>query len=262
MTDTVFVSAARRAVPFLLISICSVSLLLLGFASTANAGFYGNFMGTSVEFIDVQDQNSLFGAPTVSADSLDFSPIAFEADCSLDPGCPPTPTTVDDTLTITIQANNGFFIDDILLTEAGDTTLQSFVGAFAATVVTATVFVDIFQIDGLNVNNINGNAMMVFTQSGQYESNDEGYGTHIWTGSLLIDLDQIIFDAGETGKATRVQLNLDNTLTAFGASGATARIEKKDIDGLAIAIVPEPGTALLLGLGLTALASARRTRHA
>jgi hypothetical protein len=246
-----------------LISICSLSfLLMLGFSTTANAVVYGDFMGTSVEFIGVQDQNGLFGAPFVSGDSLDFSPNAFEADCSLDPACPPTPTTVDDTLTITIQANGGSFIDDVLLTEAGDTTLQSFTGAFAATVVTATVFVDIFQINGVNVNNINGNAVMVFTQNGQYESDDEGYGTHIWTGSLLIDIDQIIADAGATGQATRIQLNLDNTLTAFGASGATARIEKKDIDGLAITVVPEPGTALLLGLGLVALRTTRPSRYA
>ena len=129
---------------------------------------------------------------------------------------------------------------------------------FAATTVSASVFVDIFEIDGVAVNNINGNASMIFTQNGQFESTDEGYGTHIWTGSLLIDLDPIIANAGGSGRATRVQLNLDNTLVAFAASGASARIEKKDIDGLAITIVPEPTTAVLMGLGLLGLASIRR----
>jgi hypothetical protein len=165
---------------------------------------------------------------------------------------------VDDTLTITIQANNGSFIDDVLLTEAGDTTLASFLDALAATSVSATVFVDIFEIDGVSVNNINGNAQMTFTQNGQFETTDEGVGTHIWNGSLLIDLDQIIANAGGSGRATRVQLNLDNTLVAYAASGASARIEKKDIDGLAITVVPEPTTALLMGLGLLGLASIRR----
>jgi hypothetical protein len=168
---------------------------------------------------------------------------------------------VDDTLTITIQANSGSYIDDVLLTEAGDTTLSSFLGAFAATTVSASVFVDIFEIDGVSVNNINGNASMVFTQNGQFESNDEGYDTHIWTGSLLIDLDSIIASAGGSGRATRIQLNLDNTLVAFAADGASARIEKKDIDGLAITVIPEPTTAVLMGLGLLGLASIRRGKR-
>ena len=56
----------------------------------------------------------------------------------------------------------------------------------------ATVFVDIFEIDGIPVNNISGSVAMVFSQDGQYESTDEGYGTHIWNGSLTIDLDAMI----------------------------------------------------------------------
>ncbi len=232
------------------------SALLL--SSASQAAFYGNFSGSTVSFLNVQDQNGLFGAPTVSGDSLDFSPNTFEAICPGSPGCPPSPAIVDDTLTITIQANNGSYIDDVLLTEAGDTTLASFLNALAATSVSASVFVDIFEINGVAVNNINGNASMIFTQNGQYESTDEGVGTHIWSGSLLIDLDQIIANAGGSGRATRVQLNLDNTLVAYAASGASARIEKKDIDGLAITVVPEPTTAVLMGLGLLGLASIRR----
>ena len=226
-------------------------------SSNVQAASYGNFIGSTVDFVNVRDQNGLFGAPTVSVDSLDFSPNTFEAICP-GTGCPPSPLQVDDTLTLTIDAKNGSFIDDVLLTEAGDTALSSFLNAFAATSVSATVFVDIFEINGVAVNNINGNAQMVFTQNGQYETNDEGVGTFIWTGSLLIDLDQIIANAGGTGRATLVEINLNNTLVAFAQSGASARIEKKDIDGLAITVVPEPGTALLMGLGLAGLAGVRR----
>jgi hypothetical protein len=111
------------------------------------------------------------------------------------------------------------------------------------------------------VNNINANAQMSFTRNGQFETSDEGPGTHIWTGSLLIDLDQIIAGAGATGRATRVEINLNNTLVAFAQDGATARIEKKDIDGLAITIVPEPGTAILMGLGLLGLSTLGSTNR-
>jgi len=228
-------------------------------ASTGLAASYGNFTGSTVSFLGVTDQNGLFGAPTVSGDSLDFSPSTFEADCATSATCPPSPVIVDDTLTITIQANNGSFLDDIQLSEAGDTTLASFLNALGATQVTATVFVDIFEIDNVSVNNNNANAQMTFSQNGQYETTDEGPGTHIWTGSLLIDLDAIIAANGGTGRATRVQLNLNNTLIAYAASGAAARIEKKDVDGLAITVVPEPGTAILMGLGLLGLASTRRS---
>ncbi len=99
---------------------------------------------------------------------------------------------------------------------------------------------------------------MVFTQNGQFETNDEGAGTHIWSGFLSLDVDAVIAAGGGSGQATLVHISLANGLTAFAASGAAARIEKKDIDGLAITVVPEPGTALLFGLGLLGLASTGR----
>ena len=143
------------------ISIAALALssaLLL--ASSSQATNYGNFGGSTVDFLNVRDQNALFGAPTVSVDSLDFSPNTFEAICP-GPGCPPSPLQVDDTLTLSIDAHTGSFLDDILLTEAGDTVLSSFLNAFAATSVSATVFIDIFELNGIAVNNINGNAQMV-----------------------------------------------------------------------------------------------------
>jgi hypothetical protein len=239
-----------------------LALALLGFsASVSHAAFYGNFSspGGTVSFLNVADLNDLYGAPTASGNSLDFSPNAFEAECALSGTCPPTPHSVTDTLTLQIDANSGHFIDDILLTEAGDTSLQSFIGAFAATTVVADIFVDVLEIDGVTVNSVNANASMVFTQNGEYESNDEGYGAHIWSGSLLLDIDAVIFDAGEVGQATLVEISMSNTLTAFAEGGATARIEKKDIDGLAITVIPEPGTALLVGLGLLGLCTTRRS---
>lgn len=241
----------------------ALALALLSIpASESSAAFYGTFSsGTgTVTFVDVQDVNGLYGMPTASGNSLDFSPNAFEADCSVSGSCPPTPHQVDDTLTLQIDADAGFFIDDILLTEAGDTSLQAFGGAFAATTVVADVFVDVLEINGSSVNSVNGNAQMVFTQNGEYETTDEGTGTHIWTGQLLLDVDGVIAAAGESGRATLVELSLSNTLTAYAESGATARIEKKDVDGLAITVIPEPGTALLMALGLMGLATPRRRR--
>ena len=96
------------------------------------------------------------------------------------------------------------------------------------------------------------------TSRDTFESFDEGYGTYIWNGGINIDLDAVLANAGVNGSATRIAVNLDNTLTAFAADGATARIEKKDVDGLSITVIPEPGPALLMSLGLIGLASIRR----
>ncbi len=231
---------------------------LAGSASVSNAASYGNFTGSTVSFLNVADLNGLFGAPTASGNSLDFSPNAFEADCALSASCPPTPHSVSDTLVIDIDAHAGQYIDTIVLSEAGDTTLTSFLNALAATTVVADVFIDVLEIDGNAVNGINANAQMVFTNGGQYESNDEGTGTHLWTGFLSLDVDSVIAGASATGNATLVRISLANTITAFAESGAAARIEKKDIDGLAITVVPEPGTALLMGLGLLGLSASNR----
>jgi hypothetical protein len=229
-----------------------------GSASVSNAASYGNFTGGTVSFLNVADLNGLFGAPTVSGNSLDFSPNAFEADCAASASCPPTPHTVADTLVLDIDASDGNFIDTIVLSEAGDTTLASFLNAYAATTVVADVFIDVLEIDGISVNGINANAQMVFSQNGQYETTDEGVGTHIWSGFLSLDVDSVIAANSATGNATLVRISLANTITAFAESGASARIEKKDIDGLAITVVPEPGTALLMGLGLAGLSASSR----
>jgi len=239
----------------------ALSIGIVGSASVSSAASYGNFSSPTgtVSFLNVTDLNGLFGNPTASGNSLDFSPSTFEADCAVSASCPPTPHNVTDTLTFQIDADAGRFIDTIVLTESGDTTLSSFLNAFGATTVVANVFIDVLEINGAPVNGLNGNAQMAFTQNGQFETNDEGVGTHIWSGFLSLDVDSVIAAGGGSGQATLVHISLANTLTAYAESGAAARIEKKDIDGLAITVVPEPGTALLMGLGLLGLAGIRRS---
>lgn len=241
------------------IGLLAASGLSLLVVSSAHAANYGSYVGSTVVFENVTDQNGLYGAPTVSADSLDFNPNAFEAGCPLN-GC--VSELVDDTLTFTIQATNGNVIEDVVLSEAGDFNLSTFVdGDLAVTSVSANIFVDILEIDGVAVNNINANTSMVFTNAGSFlrDWSADGTGTTpgTWTGNLTLDLDAIITGAGAIGQATRVTLNINNTLTAFAGGSALAFIEKKDFDGLAVTVVPEPGTAVLMMLGLLGLASSR-----
>lgn len=234
--------------------------VLLATTTIASAASYGNFSSPTgtVSFLNVEDVNGLFGTPIATGNSLDFNPNMFEADCAVSITCPPTPHEVADTLTLQIDADAGFFIEDIMLSESGDTFLGAFGAAFAATTVVGDVFIDILEIDGVAVNGVNGVAQMVFTSGGTFDTDTEGNGLHVWDGLLNLDVDALIAGSPESGKATLVEISLSNTLTAYADSGASARIEKKDFDGLAITVVPEPGPAILMGLGLAGLAGAVR----
>lgn len=244
-----------------------VALATIGLTGTAQAAYYGTYSSPTgdVTFVDVEDLNGLYGAPIASGNSLDFSPNTFEADCTNDPGCPPASTVTSDTITFQVDADNGSVIEGLRFSESGDIVINDFTipTGFAAVTVAANVFVDILEVNGTSISGINVNVPMVFTQGGAYETNDEGNGAHIWSGLLDLDLDAIIAGAGQTGSATLVDVSISNTLTAYGENGAVAFIEKKDVDGLAVTVIPEPGTALLMALGLAGLATAgRRPRSA
>jgi hypothetical protein len=244
----------------------AVSLGIAGSASISKAASYGNYSDPAgtVSFLNVADVNGLYGAPTVSGNGLDFSPATFLASCpGVVGGCAPLtpPGYASDTLVLEIQAQPGQIIDTVLMTEAGDTTLAAFAGAIAATTVVANVFIDVLEVNGIPVlTPMNHNDQMVFTRNGQFLTTDlEGPGTFAWSGLLSFNVNDVITADGGTGYATLVRISLSNTLTATANSGASARIQKKDVDGLAITVVPEPGTALLMGLGLLGLASTGRT---
>lgn len=243
----------------------ALTLVIAGSASVSSAAVYGNFSSPSgtVSYLNVQDVNGLFGAPTVVGNNLDFDPLNFETQCA-SPGCPPAPSSVSDTLILDIKSIPGQIIDTVVMSEAGDTTLDSFLNAFAATTVVANVFIDVLEVNGVPIIGLNDNAAMVFTNGGNYQSTDLpiGYGTRSWTGLLSFNVNNVITAHGGSGQATLVRISLSNTLTAFAASGATARIQKKDVDGLAITVVPEPGTALLMALGLAGLAASGRRKDA
>lgn len=226
-------------------------------ASTIN---YGDFAGTTVTYEQVTetalspgDTVPLFGAPTISGDTLDFNPDNFVASAS---GAGGTDQT-DGKLDFGINAISGSYIPEITLSEAGDYTLGGFANdAFAS--VTATIFVDVFEVDGAPIDTISGIFSMTFTPSdGDFQlsspidnpGGSPGIGGS-WSGSVSANINQILIDnsVGYVNGATKVGVVVDNTLLALSQEGTTAEIRKKDFKGFSITVIPEPATSGMMVL--------------
>jgi hypothetical protein len=238
--------------------------VLLGFAGTAMAASYGNFTDPTgtVSYLNVQDVNGLFGVPSASLNSLDFTPTNYEAQCTQ---CPDGVTTTD-ILTLDIQTITGQQISEVGISEGLDYSLFSFDAAgLASAIVSASIFVDVLEIDGISVNGINGEVDVAFTPP-NVSVFGVGIETGLMTGSGAVDIQQVILAAGGFGNATRVRISLDNTLTVFHVgSGGEARIRKRDTDFVSLTVelgpvLPEPTTAVLLLGGLAGLAAQRGRR--
>ena len=227
---------------------------------------YGNYSGASVNFLQVtEDANSpgdfppLFGAPTVSGNSMSFSPVGFNANAAGAAGSDVT----DGQLSFGIQAKTNYVIPSIQLSEAGDTTIVGFGTDATLTKVVGYVFVTILEVDGTPINAVGDGAYMTFTpHAGEYRLGTHGGGgpfyTTAWSGGLTLNINQILVDNGVSfiDGATLVQINLDNTLLATSENGTQSFIAKKAVGGVAFVIetepIPEPSSALLalVGCGL------------
>jgi len=226
---------------------------------------HGDYSGATVDYLQVtEDTNTgdtqpLFGAPNVSGDSLDFDPVGFSASSSGGG----VPDQTDGQLSFMIVAKDGQQINSISFSEAGDTSLARGVGSTddAYTSVTSSIFIDIVEVNGAPINGINVVGAMTFSPSdGDYLLSTDGggnitYNTE-WTGSYHLDLSTV---DGINGLVTKVNVNLDNVLTASSDTNSSAFIAKKDFDGVTITTnIPEPTTALLAVFGLLATACSRR----
>jgi hypothetical protein len=237
----------------------ALAVFLLGARANAAPINYGNFTGATVDYVGVtEDANSagdappLFGSPTVFGDSLDFDPVGFSASAAGAAGVDVT----DGNLTFMVVAHAGYAIDNIQLEEAGDTTLAGFGNDGTFTSVTALGVLNINEVDGIGIPTISAPIALTFTPSGgTFGLLSDGGGGPLfnanWSGSWSEDVEQLLIDNGVsyTLGATKISVNLDNTLTALSQNGTSALIAKKHFGGLSVTVnIPEPSSLLLAGI--------------
>jgi hypothetical protein len=234
-------------------------LLALALAAPAGATFvHGNFAGTNVDFINVQettqtagDPEPLWGSPTVIGNVMTFSPASFLASTAGPAGF----DSDHSTLQMNIDAASA--LDTILainITETGDASLTG--GSSTAVFLT--------MAGTIRINSTTAGAIVPISvpwvgtfDTGDYFDAVTNPGTTGWTGTVSIDVSAILASKGIFDPATSVTLSYNNNLQVFsgGAGPQSATLQKKDVVGPAVTIevIPEPTTVALLAVGMIAL---------
>lgn len=254
-----------------------IALLALGFASVlpvfAASINYGDQPGATVTFLQVTESSitdpvPLFGAPTPSGDSLDFTPTSFGAVSQLHV---PAVDQTDGHLTFGVVPKfPGGAIQNIKFAEGGGLTVGGFGTNQTFVDVSAVGNLDIFAIDDVPISKVTIPIKLTFSYGNNAPFNDngtwrlgsQGFVNGSWTGEQFIDINQILTDKGYSFArgATWIEVAIDNKLYAQSEIEGTAQIDKKDFFTVTTNI-PEPASCLLAIFGFVAAGCvARRSR--
>jgi hypothetical protein len=249
-------------------------LTALLIACPALAVNYGDFTGTDVDYLQVTevassagDSTPLFGAPSVSGNSIDFDPVGFSASALNG-----TIDFTDANLKFMVVAHDFKAIKDVTFAEAGDTTLLGFGNDTTFSSVTTRIFIDVVEVDfqPINVVSLNNISIPFSPSGGTFGLGTDGGGGPLfnagWSGQVTVDIQALLVSNNVpfVGGATKVNVNLDNSLSAIsqaGNPGTSAFIAKKNANGLIIVVnnpIPEPNAGLLALFGLGGLLIRRR----
>ena len=234
------------------LAVTATAALLLSSPAFATTYFSTPQVGDTVVYSDVQDQDDLFGAPTLTGDTLTFTPQGFKAQAEGLFGADLT----DGFLSTLIEAKPGESIQGFTLTEAGAFRLTAAGGAgTAATAVDVSVIIKatVLATDDASFNT----PVLLEVDESIFSANvADGALGRSWRNSVNVDIASLAAGAGVVGNVTKVRLTLDNQLEATSELGTIAFIDKKAIGGVTIT-VPEPTSALFV-LGAGAMLLRRR----
>ncbi|MCU0772161.1 MAG: PEP-CTERM sorting domain-containing protein [Verrucomicrobia bacterium] len=230
-------------------------VLLLQAAAQAATTNYGNFVAGTVVYqnvteASVTDSIPLYGAPTISGNTLDFNPVGFGSFAQNG-----TSDITDGQLVLDIVAKPGNAIEILQFGEGGLFNLIGNGTAATYAKVTAIFFIDIVEVDGIAIDPVKLIKSMTFTPAASGSFSLPTYSVGPWTGSLSVDLENELVTRGTQFSlgATKVKVDLDNNLATVSESGTSAFIDKKDFSGFSLTVVPEPTSLSLMLLGLIGL---------
>jgi len=245
-----------------LLQLLTVSALLT-FAGSAQALVaYPDAAGTSFNFLNMQenttsagDPEPLFDAPTVVGDNLLFTPSGFISQAA---GGATDQTNA--TFEFDIESIDPFAtaIEQILVTEVGDYFLTG--SGTASTTASAGTGAGLI-IRELNIDGVLTAGIWLLpglvTDFVQFDTPAASGG---WSLSLDVDVQGFVDTLGLTNAyATKASVTWNNDLATTSETNSTSLIQKKiGVPAVTMEVIPEPTTGLLVGIGLVAMAQARR----
>jgi hypothetical protein len=227
--------------------VLSFAVMVLGLVSVglAETTSYGDYLGSApseVDFLGVTEASTtdslpLFGEPMRADNSLWFFPTTFASEAH-----DGSSDTTAGTLTMTIRADEGCYLNEIIVSEYGIYSLAGSGGSGTSASVSGTLHID----TGSQVLEV----PMDVTPEPPYIL-PPGCTDEQFIGSIVINL-----PAG----VSQVSFSFEDILQTSSESGTAAYIQKNIVSGpvIGIAVIPEPASMFLL-LGGGAALLRRRT---
>lgn len=174
-----------------------------------------------LNIVEASTEGNPFGAPVLLGDTLLFQPENFLSESNL---LLSGSDITDSQLRFSIDALPGQFIDTIYFVESGVYTLGNggATGGIALAAVATPIFYHVREIDGVAIDGPRGMVLLPIAPfDGMYSIDQIGPVENApWQGELLLDIASIIAaDPNFSGRATLVEITLDNTLGSVNFPG-------------------------------------------